>query len=113
MNAAAYARYSTDKQTDNSIAYQMSKIYEYCAKHNITVAASYADEAATGTNTEDRVEFLKMIAAATNREFEAVIIYDITRGSRDVGDWFSFRKTMSRLKIKVISVEDKLVPCQP
>ena len=108
MKAVAYARYSTDRQTDNSIAYQMSKIYEYCAKNGITVTASYADEAATGTNTEDRAEFLKMLAAATNKEFEAVIIYDITRGSRDVGDWFSFRKTMSRLKIKVISVEDKL-----
>ena len=108
MDAAAYARYSTDRQTDNSIAYQMSKIYEYCAKNGITVTASYADEAATGTNTENRVEFLKMLAAATNKEFEAVIIYDITRGSRDVGDWFSFRKTMSRLNVKVISVEDRL-----
>ena len=108
MKAAAYARYSTDRQTNNSIAYQMEKILEYSHKNNITVVASYADEAETGTNTEDREEFLKMIVAATNKEFEAVIIYDITRGSRDVGDWFNFRKTMKRLNIKVISVEDKL-----
>ena len=108
MRAAAYARYSTDKQTDNSIAYQMAKIYEYCSRNDITVVSSYADEALSGTNTEDRVEFLKMLGAASNKEFEAVIIYDITRGSRDVGDWFNFRKTMSKLNIKVIAVEDKL-----
>ncbi|MCL2264120.1 MAG: recombinase family protein [Defluviitaleaceae bacterium] len=108
MKAAAYARYSTDKQTDNSIAYQMAKIYEYCARNDITVSTSYADEALSGTNTEDRVEFLKMLGAASNKEFEAVVIYDITRGSRDVGDWFNFRKAMSRLNIKVIAVEDKL-----
>ena len=110
MKAAAYAQYSTYNQTDNSIAYQMAKIYEYCARNDITVSPShsYADEALSGTNTEDRVEFLKMLGAASNKEFEAVIIYDITRGSRDVGDWFNFRKTMSKLNIKVIAVEDKL-----
>ena len=108
MKAAAYARYSTDRQTNNSIAYQMAKIYEYCGNKNIEVVASYADEAETGTNTEDREHFLEMLTAAARREFEAVVIYDITRGSRDVGDWFSFRKTMKRLNIEVISVEDKL-----
>ena len=108
MRAAEYTRYSTDGQTSNSIAYQQAKIREYCNANNITVVASYADEAETGTNTEDRLEFLKMIAAAGNKEFDAVVIYDITRGSRDVGDWFNFRKTMQRLNIQVISVEDKL-----
>ena len=108
MTAAEYMRYSTDRQTDNSIAYQQVKIREYCAKNNINIVASYADEAETGTNTEDREKFLNMLVAAKNKEFEAVIIYDITRGSRDVGDWFNFRKTMKRLNIKVIAVEDKL-----
>ncbi|MDR2902886.1 MAG: recombinase family protein [Clostridiales bacterium] len=108
MKAAAYARYSTDKQTNNSIAYQMTNIREYCNKNDIEIVAAYADEGETGTNTEDRIEFLQMIAAATRKEFQAVVVYDITRGSRDVGDWFNFRKTMKRLNIEVISVEDKL-----
>ena len=44
MQAAAYARYSTEHQTDSSIAYQMRKIEEYCDAHGITVSARYADE---------------------------------------------------------------------
>ena len=104
MNAAAYARYSTDRQTNNSIEYQMAKINEYCKQNGITVKASYADKAESGTNTEDRAEFLEMLTAAARGEFEAVVIYDITRGSRDVGDWFNFRKSMKRLNINVISV---------
>ena len=33
-----------------------------------------------------------MCYAAQSKLFDTVVIYDITRGSRDVGDWFSFRK---------------------
>ena len=108
MIASGYARYSTAHQSENSIAYQKEKILDYCKKNNITMTTFYSDEAETGTNTEDRPEFLKMLAAAANGEFEAVIIYDVTRGSRDVADWFNFRKAMKRLNIKVIAVEDKL-----
>ena len=107
MRAAAYARYSTDNQDENSIAYQMAAIKEYCAQHDITITARYADEAKTGTNIQ-RADFLEMERAATAGEFEAIVIYDISRGSRDVADWFQFRKDMMRLGIQVISVSGQL-----
>lgn len=50
--AAAYARYSTDKQTDNSIAYQIDAIRKYCKEHDITIIATYTDEAETGTSAD-------------------------------------------------------------
>ncbi len=49
-----------------------------------------------------------MISDAGRGLFDAVIIYDITRGSRDVADWFEFRKTMRMLGVRVISVNDNL-----
>lgn len=49
-----------------------------------------------------------MVAAAARGDFEAVVIYDISRGSRDVGDWFQFRKTMMTLGIRVISTVQNL-----
>lgn len=107
MKACAYARYSTDRQTENSIEYQLTKIREYCVEHDITISATYTDEAESGTNT-DRPGFQAMLAAARRREFDAVVIYDITRGSRDVGDWFTFRKTMMLLDIRVISATQAL-----
>jgi len=105
--AAAYARYSTDQQTENSIAFQLEKIQKYCAENELLLTAIYKDEAETGTNT-DREEFIAMIEAAKRREFDCVVIYDITRGSRDVADWFNFRKEMHRLNIEVISATEKL-----
>ena len=107
MQAAAYARYSTDHQTDSSIAYQMRKIEEYCAENGITISARYADEAMSGTNTQ-RPAFQSLCRDAAQRKFDAVVIYDISRGSRDVADWFGFRKQMAVLGIQVISVEDHI-----
>lgn len=107
MQAAAYARYSTEHQTDSSIAYQMRKIEEYCAENGITISARYADEAMSGTNTQ-RPAFQSLCRDAAQRKFDAVVIYDISRGSRDVADWFGFRKQMAVLGIQVISVEDHI-----
>lgn len=104
---AAYARYSTDMQTENSIIFQMDAINRYCDEHNFTVTHRFMDEAKTGTNT-NRENFQRLCAAAKMHEFDAVVIYDITRGSRDVADWFNFRKAMMLLGIEVISVEDNL-----
>lgn len=105
--AAAYARYSTDGQTENSIAYQMHEITGYCSKNNIRLTHSFIDEAMSGTNT-DRNGFQDMITAAQHKEFNDIIIYDVTRGSRDVADWFNFRKRMRELNINVISCTQQL-----
>ena len=107
INAAAYARYSTEHQTSSSIEYQMRRIDEYCDKNNITIVARYADEAYSGTNT-DRPSFTQLCEDARLKKFDAVVIYDISRGSRDVADWFMFRKQMALLNIRVISVEDRI-----
>ena len=99
---AAYARYSTNKQTENSIEYQLTQILKYCSENGISIVATYTDEGQSGTNT-DRAGFQQLVAAAKRREFDAVVIYDISRGSRDVADWFAFRKEMTLLGIEVIS----------
>jgi site-specific DNA recombinase len=59
-------------------------------------------EAETGTNA-DRYGFHEFMSGAKARAFNAVVIYDVTRGSRDVGDWFSFRKTMMMHGVEVIT----------
>lgn len=107
MKAAAYARYSTYRQTENSIAYQLEKIQQYCKDNDISISAYYTDEAQSGTNI-DRDGFRNLVSAARRNEFDAVVIYDISRGSRDVGDWFNFRKEMMHLGIRIISATQTL-----
>ena len=107
LSAAGYARYSTNNQTENSIAYQMHEISGYCAKNNIELTHTFIDEAKSGTNT-NRSGFQAMLKAAKNKEFKNIIIYDVSRGSRDIADWFYFRKQMQELGINVISCHQKL-----
>ena len=108
MKAVAYARYSTGNQTENSIEFQISAIKKYCDQNNIRLHGIYHDSALTGTETSKRSDFLRMCAAAKDHYFDTVVIYDVTRGSRDVADWFYFRKTMAQLDVKVLSVSDHL-----
>lgn len=107
MNAVGYTRYSTDRQSENSTAYQINAITQYCKKNNINLLRFYSDEEFSGTNT-DRPAFQELIHAAKHKLFDAVIVYDISRGSRDVSDWFHFRKEMGRLNISVISATQSL-----
>lgn len=51
MNKAIiYARYSSDKQTEQSIEGQMRVCKEYAAKNGYVVVGEYIDRAMTGTN---------------------------------------------------------------
>lgn len=107
MLADGYTRYSTDRQSENSTAYQRAKIKEYCNQNGITLRKIHSDEAKSGTNA-DRAGFQAVTEAAQCKEIDAVVIYDISRGSRDVGDWFTFRKQMLQLGVKVISATQPL-----
>lgn len=108
MLAAAYARYSTTLQQETSIAAQLEGIQAYCDREGITLSGMpYIDEARSGTNT-DRPGFQRLLADAKLGKFEAVVVYDISRGSRDVADWFLFRRQMSELDIKVFSATNTL-----
>lgn len=107
MRAAAYARYSTDQQTDNSIATQLDAITKYSQRNGHDIVAVFTDEARSGTNT-DREGFQRLLDGAVRKNFECVIIYDITRGSRNVVDWFTFREQMRENNVKVFSVTEQL-----
>ncbi len=102
-----YARYSTDKQTQNSIEYQKTAIRNYCQDNGLRLQRFYADEATSGTSLERR-GLQNLISDAKSGAFNAVIIYDISRGSRNIGDWFTFRELMAELEIKVIAVNQEL-----
>lgn len=108
MVAAAYARYSTERQNETSILAQLQAIEAYCAQHDLTLYKhQYIDQAFSGTNT-DRPAFQQLLSDANRHCFDAVVIYDISRGSRDVVDWFAFRRQMQQLGIAVYSVTNTL-----
>lgn len=107
MRAAAYARYSTANQTENSIDTQLAAISRYCNENGHSIVSTYVDMAMSGTNTE-RPDFQRMIDGAKSHQFDCIVVYDISRASRDVSDWMGFRKCMRLLDIEVLSTTEKL-----
>ena len=57
MRAALYARYSSDKQREESIDAQFMITRDYCANKGYTVVREYADEALSGKSTVKRVQY--------------------------------------------------------
>lgn len=47
-NAVIYARYSSDKQTEDSIEAQVRACREYAGAHGLNIVEIYADEAISG-----------------------------------------------------------------
>lgn len=107
MRAVAYARYSTEHQTENSIDTQLAAIRKYCENNGHTLVGTYVDMAMSGTNTE-RPDFQRMIDGAKQHLFDCVVVYDISRASRDVADWLGFRKLMRSLNVEVLSTTENL-----
>lgn len=107
LRAVGYCRYSTDNQTENSIAYQISEIQKFCESHHLSLVNIYIDEALSGTNT-NRQGLKKLLDDVKAKAFDAVIIYDQSRLSRNILDWFSVRETLRRYDISLFSCTEQL-----
>ena len=102
---AIYARYSTDKQDARSIDDQVRRCREYAERHGMEVVAVFSDAATSGAHTE-RANLRRMldVATATKRPpFKAVIVDDLSRLSRDLGDtWRIIFTDFAAVDIRVI-----------
>lgn len=107
MRAAIYTRYSTSKQTHNSTETQVNFCKQYCLLHNLDVLYILSDEETTGTNT-NRKYYKQLLEITEQKLVDCVVVYDVTRGNRDVVDWFTFRKDMKRMGIEVKSATEDL-----
>lgn len=105
MRAAIYARYSTDRQNENSIETQVRKCRKYAQDHDMIVEPNYiySDYALSGMKMQ-RGELQRLLSAAERREFDAVIIYDQSRLSREIVAWFTLRDTLPLYGVELHSV---------
>lgn len=108
MRAAIYARYSTDNQSHETIEVQVEKCADYAQSRGMDVIDIYADEAVSGMKT-DRPDFKRLMQDAQLKRFNCVLIYDQSRFSRDIVDWFTFRRAMQAEDIRIISATQPLV----
>lgn len=107
QKAAAYARYSSDNQREESIEAQLRAIREYCERNRIQLVKIYTDEARSAT-TDDRPGFLQMIQDSSKGLFSAVIVHKLDRFSRDRYDSAFYKRQLKKNGVRLISVLENL-----
>ena len=109
MSAAIYARYSSENQRPESIDDQISACHRLAKERGLTIDDDhiYADQAQSGARS-DRPGLAALLAAAPSKEFDVVLVDDLSRLARDNHLMLSIIAEMSFEGIRVISVADGL-----
>lgn len=109
MKGVIYARYSSEKQTEQSIEGQIRVCKEYCKRNGIQVVGIYIDRAVSASkDIENRVEFLRMIKDSERRKWDCVIVYKLDRFARNRYDSAIYKNKLKKNGVKVISATENI-----
>lgn len=109
MRAAIYARYSSENQRPESIEDQVAACRRLAAERGFTVLDGhiYADQAQSGAR-RDRQGLAALLAAAQTREFEVLLVDDLSRLARDNYLMLSVLAELHFEGVRIVSVADGL-----
>ncbi len=107
--AVAYARYSSDNQSPESIDEQLYDIRDWAAKNDCEILKIYTDEAETGTSDENRDDFLNMISESSDMEYDYVLVHKTNRFARNKWDAAIYKKMLRENDKKVIYVTQPML----
>lgn len=100
--AVGYCRFSSDNQRDESIDSQKRNIIAYAKRENYHIVGWFIDKAETGTSTEKRDEFKKMVEQAKRGKFKFVLVNKLDRFSRNKwgSQFYKFELSKSGVLVK-------------
>lgn len=105
--AAIYARYSSDRQTEQSIEGQVHVCQDYAKRNDILIVKNYIDRAMTGTN-DNRDAFQQMLKDSDKKPFDFVLVYKLDRFSRNKFEMAMHRKHLKDNGIKILSAMENI-----
>lgn len=109
MNVVLYLRYSSDKQTEQSIEGQFRVCSEFCKRSGYNIVGKYIDRAASASkDTDKRKQFLKMIKDSERRTFDAVVVYKLDRFARNRYDSATYKAKLKKNGVRVISATENI-----
>ena len=100
--AVIYARFSCERQTEQSIEGQIHVCQDYAARNDIVIVDTYIDRAMTGTN-DNRKDFQRMLKDCTKQAWDYVLVYKLDRFSRNKYETAIHKKTLRDNGIKLLS----------
>ncbi|HET9106792.1 MAG TPA: recombinase family protein [Steroidobacteraceae bacterium] len=106
MKAAIYARFSTDRQDDSSIADQVRICEAHAARHGFKIVERFDDQGISGAAIGNRPGVQAMLEAARGRRFDVVLVSDLSRLSRSQGDLPRLIERLQLGGVRVVGVQD-------
>jgi site-specific DNA recombinase len=110
MKIAFYGRYSSDSQRDTSIDDQRRVVQRWAERHGHELVRDCSDSAVSGARVFRLTGLQEAIRVACTRPapFEAIVVDQLSRLSRDVGDTDAMIKRLRFFGVRVIAVSDGL-----
>jgi site-specific DNA recombinase len=104
---AIYARFSSDRQSQTSIADQIRKCRDYATRHGWLVLEQhiYSDEAIAATSmAREGLQRLLAAAAAPERAFDCILIDDTSRLTRKLADALNLYEKLTFAGVRLVAV---------
>ena len=109
MKAVIYARFSSDRQREESIEGQVRECRDYAEQNDITIVSTYIDRAKSASkDTDKRENFLKMIRDSSKHLFDVVLVWKLDRFARSRYDSAHFKNVLKKNGVKVISATEHI-----
>jgi len=109
VKAVIYARFSSDRQREESIEGQIRECTEYANRNDIIIVGSYVDRALSASKeTEKRLDFLRMVQDSSKHLFDVVLVWKLDRFSRDRYDAAHYKHLLKKNGVKVISATEHI-----
>lgn len=105
--AVIYARYSSDRQTEQSIEGQLHVCEDFAKRNDILILDTYIDRAISGTH-DMRENFQKMLKDSDNKAWDYVLVYKLDRFSRNKYEMAIHRKHLKDNGIKILSAVENI-----
>ena len=105
MKAALYARVSTTNGQDPEM--QLRELREYCQRRGWTMAGEYVDVGVSGSK-DSRPELNRLMQAAKQREFDAVLVWKLDRFGRSLRHLVNALAELEALGVTFVSLKDNL-----
>ena len=105
--AVIYARYSSERQTEQSIEGQLRVCQDYAKRNDIIILDSYIDRAMTGKN-DNRASFQKMLKDSNKSNWDYVLVYKLDRFSRNKYEMAIHKKTLKDNGVKLLSAMENI-----
>lgn len=105
MKAVIYARYSSDKQTEDSIEAQIRACKEYAARNNMFVLDTYIDEAISGkgSRTQARKQYQRLLRDCERHKFDVILIHKYDRIARNLGEHVNLETKLKNMNVQLIA----------